>query len=228
MHGEYGKSAGPKWLLALVHLAAVGVAAWLLLGGGLQSVAALRGSAWPVASLARRWMLVGCALGYFLRVNVTVFYLLQRKFGWGEAGFIAIWAVVIHTLFAYWGGTNSQALNPVVATLALLFYVSGSVLNTGSELQRKWWKDQPQNKGRLYTGGFFRYAMHINYFGDELLFTGYAMLTGSAWAFLIPVLMIAGFVFASIPQLDRHLREHYGAEFDDYARRTREFVPFIY
>ena len=134
----------------------------------------------------------------------------------------------IHILFAYFGGTNPKTLNPAVTTVALILYVSGSTLNTGSEIQRKWWKNQPENKGRLYTQGLFRYAMHINYFGDELLFTGYALFTGVAWALLVPLVMVAGFVSFNIPELDKHLREHYGAEFGDYAQRTKKFVPFVY
>lgn len=70
--------------------------------------------------------------------------------------------------------------------------------------------------------------MHINYFGDELLFTGYALLTGIAWALLVPLVMAAGFVFFNIPQIDKHLREHYGSDFEGYARRTKKFLPFLY
>jgi protein-S-isoprenylcysteine O-methyltransferase Ste14 len=54
------------------------------------------------------------------------------------------------------------------------------------------------------------------------------LITGNAWALLVPLVMIAGFVFFNIPELDRHLQQHYGAEFADYARRTRKFVPFVY
>jgi steroid 5-alpha reductase family enzyme len=83
------------------------------------------------------------------------------------------------------------------------------LINTGSELQRRKWKQQPENAGHLFTGGLFRYAMQINYFGDELLFTGYALIRGSMWALLVPVVMP-------------------GVEFEDYAQQTRRFAPFVY
>jgi hypothetical protein len=51
--------------------------------------------------------------------------------------------------------------------------------------------------------------MQINYFGDELLFTGYALIRGSMWALLVPVVMP-------------------GVEFEDYAQQTRRFAPFVY
>jgi len=228
LHGQYDRVIAPRLFVTLVHLAAVSVVAWLLLGGGLQAVAAWCGSAWPLASSARRWLLLACGLVYFMRVSITIFYLMQRKMGWGEAAIIGGWVAFIHILFAYFGGTNPTILRPAVATLALILYVSGSMLNTGSELQRKWWKGHLENKGRLYTQGLFRYAMHINYFGDELLFTGYALLTGVAWALIVPTVMLAGFVLFNIPELDRHLRKHYGDDFEDYSRRTKKFVPFVY
>jgi len=54
------------------------------------------------------------------------------------------------------------------------------------------------------------------------------MIAG-AWATaIIPVLMLAGFVFVNIPVLDSHLRDHYGSEFDEYARRTSKLIPILY
>jgi len=45
---------------------------------------------------------------------------------------------------------------------------------------------------------------------------------------IVPALMLAGFVSVNIPILDAHLREHYGTAFDEYARKTRKLIPFIY
>jgi len=68
--------------------------------------------------------------------------------------------------------------------------------------------------------------MHINYFGDQLLFTGFAVITGFAWTIPVLLLMLAGFLFFNIPELDRHLRAHYGDEFEAYARETRSLFHF--
>jgi protein-S-isoprenylcysteine O-methyltransferase Ste14 len=227
MHGEYDRPFAPRLVVTIIHLGAVVLAGWLLVGGGLTVVAGWRDAVWPEAPPLRRWLLLVCAVIYFLRVNVTTFYLFKRKMGWGEASLVAVWISIIHLLFAYFGGTNPRGVG-LASVAALGMYVAGSYLNTGSELQRKSWKERPKNKGRLYTQGLFRFALHINYFGDELLFTGYALLTGVAWTFLIPLLMLCGFVFFSIPDLDKHLRSRYGAEFEAFARRTKKFVPFIY
>lgn len=227
MHGEYDRTMAPRIFLAMILAAVLAATGWLLLGGGLEALRVHWGIDWYLASLARRWLLFAAAFVYFLRVLVTVFYLLKRKMGWGEAMLISVWIAIIDLLFAWLGGINPRAVG-LVTWLGVGLYFVGSILNTGSELERHRWQERPENEGHLFTGGLFRYAMHINYFGDEVLFTGYALVTGRAWALLVPLLMLAGFLSFSIPDLDRHLRAHYGAEFDAYARRTRSFVPFLY
>jgi protein-S-isoprenylcysteine O-methyltransferase Ste14 len=74
----------------------------------------------------------------------------------------------------------------------------------------------------------FGYATHINYFGDSVLFVGWAMLAASIFAWAIPVFVTSGFVFFHIPALDKYLSKRYPAEFDDYASKTAKLVPFIY
>lgn len=227
MHGEYDRAVAPRVFMAAIHAATVAAVGWLLLGGGLESLRTHWGADWSLASPARRWLLFSAALIYFLRVLITGFYLLKRRMGWGEAVLIAVWVLIIDLVFALLGGINPKGVG-MVAALGVIFYVAGSYLNTASELQRKRWKERPGNRGHLFSGGLFRYAMHINYFGDEVLFTGYALMTGSAWTLLVPLLMLAGFLFFNIPELDRHLRAHYGDEFEAYARRTHRFVPYLY
>ena len=112
--------------------------------------------------------------------------------------------------------------------LGVALLLIGSYLNTGSELQRRAWKKLPGSKGRCYTGGLFGYSMHINYLGDSILFTGWAILTASFWAFAIPALMTNMFIFYHIPPLDKYLAERYGDDYRDYAQKTAKFVPFLY
>ena len=112
--------------------------------------------------------------------------------------------------------------------IAVGLYLLGSYLNTASEYQRQRWKERAENRGHLYTQGFFRWAMHISYLGDVLLFSGWALLTHRAWAFLLPLLMLVGFVAVHMPTLDKHLHTKYGAEFEEYRRRTKRLVPFVY
>jgi protein-S-isoprenylcysteine O-methyltransferase Ste14 len=227
VYGQYGKSTAPKITLAVLHAGAVCAAGWLLFGGGLQAVGRWTGTAISPGDALRRALVFSCAVVYFARVGLTVFYLMRRKLGWGEAVGIGLYVFFLHVFFALLGGTNPRPVGAVAAIGGLL-YLFGSYLNTGSEYLRHIWKSKPEHQGRLYTGGLFRYATHINYFGDEVLFTGYALITGSSWAFVIPVVMVAGFLFVNMPMLDAYLQQKYGADFGEYSRRTKKFIPYFY
>jgi steroid 5-alpha reductase family enzyme len=106
-------------------------------------------------------------------------------------------------------------------------FLLGSFLNTFGELQRHLFKRRPENKGKLYDQGLFSLSIHINYFGDLLWVTGYALVTHNPYAFAVPVFLFCFFQFFNIPKLDAHLREHYGERFVAYERKTKRFVPFL-
>ena len=101
-------------------------------------------------------------------------------------------------------------------------------MNTYAEFARYVWKRRPENQGKLYTEGLFGLSRHPNYLGDMISFSGICLITGRTWTAIIPVIMLCGFVFASIPMLDAHLRNRYGADFEKYASRTPKLIPFLY
>jgi protein-S-isoprenylcysteine O-methyltransferase Ste14 len=206
-------SRGPRLAMSAVHLLGLTVSTWLLLGSGPPS--------------ARHIVLAACAWVYFARFLVTTFHLLARQVPWSEAIVVGVWLFVLQVMLAFLGSRSTAPLG-LLDAFAVALYVLGSFLNTGSELQRKAWKAAPENRGHLYTQGLFGLSMHVNYFGDVLLFTGFAVLTSSPWALLLSVVMAAGFVFGHIPRLDAHLGARYGEEFREWERRTKRFVPFVY
>ena len=112
--------------------------------------------------------------------------------------------------------------------LGILLFVVGSWINTQSEYTRYKWKQNDKNKGKLYTGGLFKYSMHINYFGDILLFTGLALITQSFSQLIIPFIMTLSFIFFIIPRHDKYLATKYSDEFSEYASRTKKLIPWIY
>jgi steroid 5-alpha reductase family enzyme len=168
-----------------------------------------------------------CLLLYILRLFITVFVFLKRKMGWGET--ILISGLMSFALFSFArvGGSSHLSLN-VVDYLGLILFLGGSWINTQSEYSRYIWKKNDFNKGKLYTGGLFKYALHINYFGDIILFSGLALITQSLSLLLIPFIMGLIFVFYLIPSLDKYLGIKYGNEFKEYAARTKKLIPGVY
>ena len=227
MYRQKSPSTLPKTLLVLLHLSEVLAASWLLFGGGIQAVSAWVNLGAELGSPLRRALLLGAAAVYFLRIMVTLFVFLKRRMGWAEAGTIAVWIGALHLLFAFLGGRQTAPVG-LVEVVGILFYLGGSYLNSGSEFQRHAWKQQPQHRGQLYTDGLFRYAMHINYFGDLVLFTGWVLVAGRPVLLVVPMLMLLGFVFVNIPALDQYLAERYGEAFWAYAARTKKLIPFVY
>ena len=227
MHGERETSAAARTTWVVVHLLLLVVAAWVYFGGGIEHVGEWLGRDRAAGDFARRAILLAFGVVTWLRMTFTATHLLRRKFGWDEFWGVLAATVVYQVGFALFGAAVSDRVG-LVDAIGVGLFVLGGFLNTGSELQRKRFKDDPANRGKLYTGGLFRLARHVNYFGDSLWAMGWAMLTGNLWAALVPLALTAGFVFFFIPELSKYLRQRYGDQYDAWAGRTKVFVPFVY
>jgi steroid 5-alpha reductase family enzyme len=177
--------------------------------------------------LLRRILMASCLIIYFVRLQVTVWVFQKRKWTWLET--ITITVPMSFVLYAYArvGGNNKHVVG-AVEVIGILLYLSGSYINTHSEYYRHVWKLKEENRGRLYTEGLFGLAMHINYFGDIVLFTGLAMVTYNLSMLVIPLIMAMNFIFNIIPSLDKYLEMKYRDEFRDYSRKTKKLIPMIY
>ena len=228
---EHGAAFVQKLTFSLGHVLVVLVGAWLVLGSGWYRLGNLFDQQWTLADPRRAQILLAVAAFYWLRHALTLFYMIQRKVDWSEAlgltGFIAFFEL---GLILVGGGAfrdEAAALNRL-DIVALILLLLGSWLNTYSELQRKWWKQNPENQGHCYTKGLFSLSMHINYFGDVVLFTGWCLLSGNLWTLLLPLMMAWMFISIHIPGLDQHLATRYGTEYTAYSRTTKKLIPWIY
>ena len=168
-----------------------------------------------------------CCFLYFFRFTVTLFVFIQRKISWAEAGLVSFLFFMMFYYFSASTGNHSAPID-LFDILGVFLFVVGSWINIFSDYQRFSWKRNTENKGRLYTFGLFKHAMHINYFGDALAYFGLALITHNIWCVAISIGMVVYFIGFEIPRLDEHLCRKYKSEFADYARRTKKFVPFIY
>jgi steroid 5-alpha reductase family enzyme len=228
LHGRRGRRFEPSRLLFLGNqMLAVALTGWFLLGDGYAALDQWLGWRWAPGDASRRILLFVLAVCYLLRLAFTLFYLLRRRMSWQEAWGNSLIMYVIHFLLDVPGGRVTAPLGPLDAVAVLLF-LTGSALTTGSELQRHLWKRRPEHQGQLYTGGLFRWARHINYFGELVSWSGYALLAHYPGSAAVPVAMLSGFVFYNIPMLDDYLARRYGPAFQAYAARTKKLIPFLY
>jgi protein-S-isoprenylcysteine O-methyltransferase Ste14 len=218
-HGEKSPSVGPKFAIILWYgLCAIGAIWVVLLAPSTLS---------PLGDPARQVALITCVVLYIARAAHTLFAFVQRRVPWWEAAWGGSIIGVVLFLFLLGGLRAPQPLDLVDAA-GVLLYVAGSYLGTASEYSRHLWKARPEHRGHLYTEGLFRFSRHINYFGDLLLFGGLAVLTRQPWTAMVPLGMGLNFIFMIIPAHDAYLASHYGAEFEQYASRTRKLVPMLY
>jgi protein-S-isoprenylcysteine O-methyltransferase Ste14 len=172
-------------------------------------------------------LLFGFGVILWCRMTATAFIFLKRKFAWSEC-FPVIGASTMYQLgFAFSGAMISTPIGGI-DYLAVVIFILGSGVNTGSEWQRKQFKKDPQNKGKLYTQGLFGIVRHPNYLGDILWATGWAILTQNYWASIIPVVCAAGFIFMFIPQLSDYLADHYGKQYQEWEKRSKKLIPMVY
>lgn len=222
-----GPSTAQGFALAVILGLWIALAWWLLLGPGLETVHSWLDWLGNPGNALRRIFLATAFSIYYARIVYAKFVLLKRGMGWSEVFTIAFWLLFIFLLLAFSGGTNPALFGPA-GYLGIAMFLVGSWMNTYAEYSRHVWKQRPENRGKLYTGGLFRIVRHPNYLGDMILFSGMCLIAGKWVTAVIPVLMLAGFAFANVPVLDSHLREHYGPAFDSYAQRTKKLIPFLY
>lgn len=227
MYEVAGASVAQRVTLAAFGALWVVLAWWLLTGGGVEAVGHWFGFDWRAGDFIRRIFLGAAFSIYYVRILFTEFVFLKRGVSWSEVLTIAPWVLCIYVFLAIEGARNASRFGAATAMGVVLFFV-GSWMNSYAEYARYVWKQRPESRGRLYTLGLFRYSRHPNYLGDLISFSGLCMMAGAWITAVIPLLMLAGFIFVNIPALDAHLREKYGAEFDAYARRTAKLIPFVY
>lgn len=174
----------------------------------------------------RLWCLFAFCFIYLLRVNAMARWLLPRELGQEELTIVPLWISCILASYALGAIHVETEMSVLSMMLSVGIYLVGSYLNTWSELQRKWWKAKPENKGRAYTIGLFSFSRNINYFGDVVLFAAWAGATGCWWNVWVPIVMAASFHFQHIPEKETYLSERYAPDWPTYAEQVPAFIPF--
>jgi protein-S-isoprenylcysteine O-methyltransferase Ste14 len=175
----------------------------------------------------RRIIIFGFNIIIFIRLAYMMIFLLKRKIPFEESISVAFAFALYYIGYSLFVLPKSVPVDGL-DYFAIVLFITGCILNTGGEIMRHRWKMKPENKGKIYTGGFFRYSRHINYFGDILWVTAYALITRNWFAVSIPVFLFCFFAFFNAPKLDDYLRTRYGKDFDEYSKKTRMLIPFIF
>lgn len=216
-----------KLAITIIELALIVLSAWIMFGEGQEVFINLFG--WPTFETVpqRRWIILGFSIIVFLRFIFTMFYLMKRTIPWPEVISVPLAFSLYYVGFAILVLPSNAPIG-FWDWFAIAIYFLGSWLNTASEKQRNNFKALPENKGKLYTKGLFSHSMHINFFGDMLWITAYAIITQNIWSALIVIFITMFFALFNVPMLDKYLANRYGEDFKAYSDHTKRLVPFIW
>ncbi|KAK5044999.1 hypothetical protein LTR84_010147 [Exophiala bonariae] len=96
------------------------------------------------------------------------------------------------------------------------WYLVGIITETVGEIQRKGFKEKPDNKGKICKSGLYSVVRNVSYFGYTLWRTGYALGAGGASFF------IYDFATRAIPVMDSYMTQKHGKQW----AQTKQEVPY--
>lgn len=113
--------------------------------------------------------------------------------------------------------------------LGVVFFAIGFLFEAVGDLQLTRFKADPANRGRVLDTGLWRYTRHPNYFGNAMIWWGFALIAlatpGGWWSLIGPAVMTFFLVrISGVALLEKTLVETKPA-YRDYVRRTSAFFP---
>jgi len=114
--------------------------------------------------------------------------------------------------------------------LGLFIWITGFFFESVGDKQLAEFKKDPANKGHVIQSGLWKYTRHPNYFGEATMWWGIFLLTISVplgWSAVISPLTITLMLLyvSGVPMLEKKYKDN--PEFQEYARRTNKFFPWV-
>ena len=112
--------------------------------------------------------------------------------------------------------------------IGIAIWSFGFVFEALSDFQLTRFKKNSKNKGKLMTGGLWKYSRHPNYFGEVVMWWGIfiiAVASPKGFYTLISPLLITNMIlfYSGIPLLEKKHKNH--IDFQKYAKNTPIFIP---
>ena len=124
---------------------------------------------------------------------------------------------------------TTKGLN-VFDFLGLSIWLIGFTFEAGGDWQLTRFKSNTANKGKLLKTGFWKYTRHPNYFGDAIVWWGFAVISiaaGSYFPIVSAVLMTWLLLKVSGVSMLESSMKNTKPGFEEYMRRTSSFFPWF-
>lgn len=117
-----------------------------------------------------------------------------------------------------------------VEILGTLIWLLGFLFQAIGDLQMMNFKKNPENKGKIITGGLWKYTRHPNYFGESTMWWGIFIIVSTIdntlWSIVSPITITFLLLFVSgVPLLEKRYMKR--AEYREYAKKTSKFIPWL-
>ncbi len=112
--------------------------------------------------------------------------------------------------------------------VGLVLFIVGFYWEVLADVQLMRFKQQPDHQGKVLKTGLWRYSRHPNYFGECLIWWGFAFIaaaTGHEWGWFSPVLMTFLLLKVSGVKLMESTIHERRPEYAEYVRTTNAFIP---
>ncbi|KAF1813596.1 hypothetical protein P152DRAFT_456980 [Eremomyces bilateralis CBS 781.70] len=159
----------------------------------------------------------------FAALSIPAFSVLVNSIG----SILITWAAT-SSINSTWRIPGIDLPAPIV--IGFVGYLLGSLLETGSEHQRKVFKNKPENQGKICTVGFWKYARHINYGGFILWRSSYT-LAASDWLAGLATVAFHGNDLGKrgVAVMNDYMSLRYGEQWRQYkAKVPYKLFPGIY
>lgn len=170
----------------------------------------------------RCYYVLFCTLIFVMRVLLQMSVFWSRGIPWKEVVFEAGGVIPLSVASMALGAASCPGCDGMLEGVGLALFVFGTWLNLYPEWQRHEWK-KAGNNGKLYRGGLFKFARHINYTGELISFVGFSFATGALWTLWVPVVMTLGMCSLSIREIEFYLSQKYREDWSEYI----EDVPWL-
>jgi protein-S-isoprenylcysteine O-methyltransferase Ste14 len=166
-----------------------------------------------------RLILLGMAAGSALKQNYWLVAICQEQFPPLSAIEVSVFNAVFNSVNSLLftcsltsASTNGEHFPQTPLLVGATLYAVGIFTETFSEWQRLQFKKKSANKGKVYTGGLFSLARHINYAGYTMWRAGYALAAGGwTWGAIVGAFFSYNFISDGIPELNRYCQERVGS-----------------
>lgn len=136
---------------------------------------------------------------------------------------VLLFVGVFYALPAFFAFTNSHPLGYVPMAIALLLYIFGSLINTAADVQKMTAKSMGAT---LVNTEIWRSIRYVNYLGDLMRYSSFAVVSGSLWSAILPLTVFALYV-QRILDKEKSMAEKY-PDFLTYQQHSRRLIPWLW